>query len=88
MLRLPVGPRLHAAYLSLSVGRAYVDVRSKLIRARDEDGTQVVILEIEGRPATEVPPRYELANRSKVERISETEFVVIQTGRRLRKLKS
>jgi hypothetical protein len=59
--------------------------RSKLIRARDESATQVVILDVEDRPDTEVPPRYELA---KVERISEIEFVVVQTGQVLRKLKS
>lgn len=63
--------------------------RSKLIRARDENGTQLVILEIEcGPEKTEAPPRYELANRSKVERISETEFLVVQTGQVLTKLKS
>jgi hypothetical protein len=62
--------------------------RTKHILAREADGTHVVILEIQSDPITEVPPRYELANRSKVERFSETEFVVVQTGRVLTKLKS
>ena len=61
--------------------------RLKHIRARDESGTQLVILEIEGGENTQVPPRYELANRSKVERISETEFMVVRTGQVLTKLK-
>ena len=60
----------------------------KQIRTRDESGTQVVVLEIDSGRNTEMPPRYELANRSKVERISETEFVVVQTGRILTVLKS
>ena len=58
--------------------------RSKHILARDDGGTQVVILEIEGEgTAGEQTPHYELANRSKVERISDDEFVVSETGRLL-----
>ena len=62
--------------------------RPKHIRARDDDGTQVVILEIQSDPTFQRPPRYELANRSKVERFSETRFVVVQAGRILTKIKT
>jgi hypothetical protein len=55
--------------------------RPKQVLARDDRGAQVVILEFESETGgSEQPPRYELANRSKVERISDTEFVVVQTG--------
>ena len=58
--------------------------RAKQIIARDDGGTQVVILEIETEGTTgEQACRYELANRSKVERISDNEFVVSETGRML-----
>jgi hypothetical protein len=56
--------------------------RPKHILARDDGGTQVVILEIAPEEnGAAAAPRYELANRSKVEQISENEFVVIATGR-------
>lgn len=43
------------------------------------DGKQVIILEFE--PDNAQPTvDYELPNRAKVNRISETEFVVVQTG--------
>ena len=55
--------------------------RPKHLLARDDHGTQVVILEIESDAPGEQPKvRYELANRSEVTRISDTEFVVVQTG--------
>ena len=55
--------------------------RPKHLLARDDNGTQVVILEIESDALGEQPKvRYELANRSEVTRISDTEFVVVQTG--------
>jgi hypothetical protein len=56
--------------------------RPKHLLARAEDGTQVVILEIESDAAPGEQPkvRYELANRSEVKRFSDTEFVVVQTG--------
>ena len=55
--------------------------RRKHLLARAEDGTQVVILEIESDvPGQQPEVRYELANRSEVTRISDTEFVVVQTG--------
>ena len=55
--------------------------RPKQLLARADDGTQVVILEIEADAPGEQPKvRYELANRSEVTRISDTEFVVLQSG--------
>jgi hypothetical protein len=55
------------------------------ILTRDPDGTQVVVLQIEvdAQPGGQAAFRYELANRSKVERLSDTEFMVVQTGRLL-----
>jgi hypothetical protein len=58
--------------------------RPKHIIARDDGGTQVIILEITPEDfAGDRAPRYELANRSRVDRISDNEFVVIETGRLL-----
>ena len=50
--------------------------------ARAQDGTQVVILEFESEAARgeQAKVRYELANRSEVMRLSDTDFVVVQTG--------
>ena len=53
--------------------------RPKHLLARYDDGTQVVILEIES-DATPGEHRYELASRAEVTRISDTEFVIVQTG--------
>lgn len=53
--------------------------RSKTIRVRSDDGTLYVILEISGKlPGDE--STYELPNRARVTRMSDTEFVVIETG--------
>ena len=59
--------------------------RPNYILTRDDSGKQVVILEIEtdARPGEQPAIRYELANRSEVERISVTDFVVVQTGQLL-----
>jgi hypothetical protein len=55
--------------------------RPRHLLARDGNGTQVVILEIESDAPGEQPKvRYELANRSEVARISDIEFLVVQTG--------
>ena len=56
--------------------------RPNHILARDDIGRQVVILEIEtdAGPGEQPAIRYELANRSEVARISDTDFVVAQTG--------
>jgi hypothetical protein len=56
--------------------------RPKQVLARAERGAQVVILEFEAQAGvSEQPPGYEFTNRSKIEGISDTGFVVVETGR-------
>ena len=60
--------------------------RPKPIRVRDKSGKLYVILEVDSTTSASVPPgerRYELPNRAPVTRLSETEFVVVQTGQLL-----
>lgn len=60
---------------------SHIMKRPKHLLVRDDHGKQVVILEIELDTSSGQPKvRYELANRSEVTRISDTEFVVVQTG--------
>ena len=54
--------------------------RPKPIRVRDDEGKLYVVLEIDSGRSTDAAPRYELANRSRVTRFSETQFVVVETG--------
>jgi len=53
-------------------------MRRKHILVRDDYGKQFVVLEFDLRIGEE--PCYELPSRAKVERMSDTEFVVVQTG--------
>jgi hypothetical protein len=53
--------------------------RAKQILVRDDSGKQHVVLEFPSRDGQPLP-YYELPNRSKVERMSDSEFVVVQTG--------
>ena len=64
-------------------------IRPKAIKVRDEAGKLYVILEIASTGSSRGPaePRYELPNRAPVTRLSETEFVVIQTSKILTQLK-
>jgi hypothetical protein len=82
--RIAVAPRGCVARLAITNNftTGLFMKRPKHILARDDGGTQVVILEIEAEAGGQ-PAHYELANRSKVDRISDTEFVVIETGRLL-----
>jgi hypothetical protein len=54
--------------------------RAKQILVRDDSGKQQVVLEFPSLRAGQPLPYYELPNRSKVERMSDSEFVVVQTG--------
>jgi hypothetical protein len=60
--------------------------RPRPIRVRDDDGKLYVVLEIASATSSGESPtqkRYELANRAPVARLSDTEFVVLQTGQML-----
>ena len=61
--------------------------RPNHILARDSSGKQLVILEFEPDDARPTAA-YELPNRAKVNRRSETEFVIVKTGAVLIKTRS